>query len=200
MPGTLHDQSSYNMNDYQETIVAIGNAMSVYSDPFYSVWGFGAKFGDETRHVFQCGPTAEARGVEGVLEAYKSVFESDLTLSGPTLFDQVLQSAAVRANQHKKAGYKRFCVLLIITDGISQNMEETKRKLEVYRQVPLAVIFVGVGRSDFKSMHALSDYSNTTFVEFREHQHDPTSLGKAALKDIPNQFVQYMINSGMHPE
>lgn len=101
IPGTLHDQSSSTiLNDYEETIVAIGNAVAVYSDQF-AVWGFGAKFGGTTRHLFQCGPYPKVHGVEGILGAYKSVFESDLIMSGPTLFDQVLQSAAVRAQKHK---------------------------------------------------------------------------------------------------
>lgn len=187
------------MNDYEETIVAIGNAVSVYSDQDNSVWGFGAKFNGEVRHVFQCGPNAQVQGVDGILEAYKSIFRSDLTMSGPTLFDQVIQTAAARAHKHKQEGRKRYCVLLIITDGISQNMEETKRKLQVYMSVPLSVVFVGVGRSDFKTMHELSLYSNTTVVEFRQHQHDPNSLGKAALKEIPNQLVRYMTENGIQP-
>jgi uncharacterized protein YegL len=131
------------------------------------------------------------------------MFQSDLTMSGPTLFDQVIQAAAVRANNHQKqqagagASANRYCVLLIITDGISQNMEETKRKLDVYSSVPLSVIFVGVGRSDFKSMHDLCERKNTTFVDFRHHQHDPSSLGRAALQHMPNQLVQYMIQRGI---
>ena len=100
IPGTLHDQSEDVLNDYEETITAIGNAVAVYSDIF-SVWGFGAKFGDTTRHLFQCGPTPEVQGVEGILDAYKSVFKSDLTMSGPTVFDGVLQASAVRARRYQ---------------------------------------------------------------------------------------------------
>ena len=199
IPGTLHDQSAYTLNDYEESIVSIGNAVMAYSDPRFSVWGFGAKFGDVTRHLFQCGAEVQVQGVDGILGAYKSVFQSDLTMSGPTHFDQVIQAAAVRANKLQKADVKRYCVLLILTDGISQNMEETKRKLDVYTSVPLSVIFVGVGRSDFKSLHDLTGRQNTTFVEFRQHQHDPTSLGKTALERIPDQLVQYMTSKGINP-
>ena len=202
IPGTLHDQSTYTMNDYEETIMSIGNAVAAYSDSFYSVWGFGAKFDGDTRHLFQCGQEARVKGVEGILRSYKSVFESDLTMSGPTLFDQVIQAAAVRAHKHQKQGAgtagHRYCVLLIITDGISQNMEEIKRKLDFYCSVPLSIIFVGVGRSDFSSMYNLCDGQNTSFVEFRKHQHNPTSLGRAALERIPNQLVHYYQSA--HPK
>ena len=174
-------------------------------------------------------------GVAGVLEAYRSVFKSDLTMSGPTVFDQVLQAAAARAHRyqvshrHKKPGILllsvvvvvlansniyfiiqqnpadklQYCILLVITDGIMDHTEETRRKLDVYSSVPLSVIFVGVGRSDFQSMYQLCDSSCnrkiTTFVEFRKHQHSATSLGRAALEYIPNQVVEYMVNAGINP-
>lgn len=101
----------------------------------------------------------------------------------------------------------RYCILLIITDGISQEIEETKRKLAVYSSVPLSVIFVGIGRAEFKSMYNLCDgeqeeeqqRKNTTFVEFRHHQHDPASMGRAALSEMPNQIVEYMTQNGIQP-
>jgi hypothetical protein len=98
VPGTLHDQTEDNLNDYQETITAIGNAVAVYSNAF-SVYGFGAKFAGVVRHIFQCGPTPTVQGVEGILNAYQSVFSSDLTMSGPTIFDQIIQATAVKAKK-----------------------------------------------------------------------------------------------------
>jgi hypothetical protein len=100
MPDTLHDQSDETLNDYEETISSIGNSVLAYSDEI-TVWGFGAKYGGETRHLFQCGSGEKVQGVEGILEAYKSVFSSDLTMSGPTVFDQVIKAAASRARKHQ---------------------------------------------------------------------------------------------------
>lgn len=54
------------------------------------MWGFGAKFGGVTRHLFQLGNAETVHGsVEGILDAYKGIFQSDLIMSGPTMFDQV---------------------------------------------------------------------------------------------------------------
>jgi hypothetical protein len=86
---------------------------------------------------------------------------------------------------------------LIITDGIvSEDLKETKRKLEVYSKLPLSIIICGVGRHDFEPLYSLSlpihdARRNTTFVPFREHQQDPTSLAKAALEHLPEQIVEY---------
>ena len=100
VPGSLHDQTEDNLNDYQETITAIGNAVAVYSNCF-SVLGFGAKFDGVVRHIFQCGPSPTVQGVEGILDAYQSVFSSDLTMSGPTIFDQIIQATAVKARKYQ---------------------------------------------------------------------------------------------------
>jgi hypothetical protein len=88
-PGTLHDQASGTLNDYEESIVGIGAALGKYSEKF-TVWGFGAKFGGVTRHLFQLGDEETVHGgVNGILEVYKNIFQSDLIMSGPTCFDQV---------------------------------------------------------------------------------------------------------------
>ena len=82
------------------------------------------------------------------------------------------------------------------------NFEETKEKLAVYGEVPLSVIFVGVGRADFALMYSLCDPAmsrrrNTTFVEFRKHDHDPRSLAQTALHDLPKQIADYLIQNNI---
>jgi len=196
-PSSLHYQSA-DLNDYEETISSIGQALAAYSKTQeYAVWGFGAKFGGVVRHLFQVGATRTVTGVEGILSAYKSVFQAGVTMSGPTVFVQAIQAAAVRARKQHETMAKdslHYTVLLVITDGIMDNYEETQRRLAVYRDLPLSVIFVGVGRSDFGSMYHLcsESHTNTTFVEFRRHAYDPAALGQAALRNVPDQICRYM--------
>ena len=210
VPGTLHDQNPITLNDYEETLLSIGNALTPYTaggELNTTVWGFGCKFDGTVRHIFQCGPDATVSGVDGIAKAYKSVFETDLTMSGPTCFDEVVQAAAVQALKHKQENEPRYSVLLVITDGICQDFQEIKRKLAVYSGVPLSIIFVGVGRSDFKAMYQLvgstadgkTTRENVTFCEFRQHQHNPSSLGTSALQHLPLQFVQYMLQNNISP-
>lgn len=102
-PGTLHFQSDEALNDYEETITSIGNAVDKYNaSSECCVWGFGAKFGDGVvRHLFQCGPDQAVKGVQGILDAYRGVFRSGgIYMSGPTVFVKAIQAAAVRARKH----------------------------------------------------------------------------------------------------
>jgi hypothetical protein len=196
IPGSLHYQTPDSLNDYEETITAIGDALASFNNTReYPVWGFGAKFNDIVRHIFQLGPSSTVSGDEGVLEAYKSVFRSDLVMSGPTVFLQVIQAAALRARKYHQSmeQCRRYCVLLIITDGMVDDVEETQRKLQVYRDLPLSVVIIGVGRADFRRMNILCNQpAKTSFVAFRQHQHDPSSMAKAALENLPHDIVEYM--------
>uniref|UniRef100_A0A7S3DR29 VWFA domain-containing protein n=1 Tax=Entomoneis paludosa TaxID=265537 RepID=A0A7S3DR29_9STRA len=198
---SLHYQSE-SLNDYEESIMTVGRAIQSYSQnqPF-SVWGFGAKFRSDqpVQHLFQCGATPQVSNVDGILEAYRSVLNSGFIMSGPTIFLNVLQAAAVQAkkqgdllrtNNRSNLGYT---VLLVVTDGIMTDYEETLRKIRVYRAVPLSIIFVGVGRSDFASLQQLCGAcpENTTFVEFR-NQTTPAALAHGALDQLPRQISAFM--------
>jgi len=112
----------------------------------------------------------------------------------------VIQAAAVRANKSKIDSALRYSVLLILTDGMSEDFGETRRKLDVYRFLPLSVLFVGLGRSDFSTLRQLTSEDDenrgiSSLVEYREHQHDPKSLGTAAFGIVSRQFLEYMISN-----
>ena len=197
---SLHFQSE-SLNDYEETIMAVGQAIEGYSgDRSCSVWGFGAKFGDGVvRHLFQCGPNPQVKGVNNILEAYRSIFSSGFTMSGPTVFLKVIQAAAMQAKAHHQARITGresamiYTVLLVITDGIMDDFDETYRKIEVYKELPLSIIFVGVGRSDFSTLQRICQLcsTNTTFVEFRSKE-SPSEFALGALANLPRQVVAYV--------
>lgn len=212
LEGTNHYQDPNGaLNDYEETIVAVGSAIDLYSNSKeYSVFGFGAKYGGLVRHLFQVGPSPQVQGVDGILEAYRSVFSSDLIMSGPTILTEVMQKAAIQAKSYQadeSSNTLRYVVLLIITDGLADSFEETQRKLAVYSQVPLSIVIVGVGEScnydkmyqlvDSASQHQQGSRRNVSFVEFRRHQNSPEALGTAALQDVPLQVCEYLAMRGV---
>ena len=53
---------------------------------------------------------------------------------------------AIRAQRNK------YLVLLILTDGAIHDMEDSIRSLVGASQLPLSVLFIGVGNDDFSSM------------------------------------------------
>ena len=201
-PGTLHHIDDYSLNDYEKSITSILGILSKFdSDKKYPVLGFGAKYGGVVRHCFQCGPTEEAVGLEGVLAAYRSVFQTGLIMSSPTDVTEVVQTAAARAKSSLDAamrnGRQAYTILLVITDGAMTDVQATARCLEQVSDAPLSVVMIGVGNADFSGMRFLDDLHKpgkrdiVQFVPFNQHSHDPIDLSAATLQEIPDQMVGY---------
>lgn len=119
-PGTLHHLDPNSKNQYEKAISAIVEILAKYdSDQNFPVMGFGAKYNGIVRHCFQCGPLEEVNGVNGVLEAYHQVFKSGLIMSSPTVFTEVIQTAAARAQSSLEASLKEgkqsYTILLILS-------------------------------------------------------------------------------------
>jgi len=94
-PHHFHPPSSREFNDYEKAIFAVGKILAKFdSDQCYPVWGFGAKYGSEVRHCFQCGKQVEVHGVKGIIDVYRGVFKTPLTMSYPTVFTEVIRTAS----------------------------------------------------------------------------------------------------------
>lgn len=127
----------------------------------FPVVGFGAKYDGVVRHCFQCGPTAEVHGVDGVLEAYHETFSSGLIMSGPTVFTEVIETASNLAKRSaleaEEKNSQAYTILLIITDGAVSDPAATAEAVRQVDDSPLSIVIVGVGTADFSSMQFLDD-------------------------------------------
>jgi hypothetical protein len=104
-PGTphyFHPPESKEWNDYEKAIFAVGSILAKYdSDQRFPVWGFGAKYNNVVRHCFQCGTEVEVEGVQGIMDAYRGVFRTPLTMSFPTKLTEVIQTASAYARHEQ---------------------------------------------------------------------------------------------------
>ena len=181
------------------------------TDQKFPVWGFGAKYKGVVRHCFQCGTDVEVEGVQGIMDAYRGVFRTPLTMSFPTRFDQVVETAAAYArheqDQAEQDGKLSYTILLILTAGNVENVRETKQQLMEASEDPLSVVIVGIGDADFTGMQFLDDFDPATesgrditkFVRFADYK-SFNSLTEAVLDEIPEQLVSYYFdNKNMLP-
>merc|ERR1712165_328948 len=210
-PGTLHYLSpdGRTMNDYERAISAIGGILADYdTDKKFPVWGFGAKYGGQVYHLFQCGPTAEVEGIRGILDAYHKTFSSGLIMSSPTVITEVINTAAAfaRSGQQQAAseGKQKYTTLLILTDGAVSDVRATVQSLDTCSDAPLSIVIVGIGAADFSAMQFLDDAARDKpdicqFVEFNRHKHDFNSLTHATLQELPDQLVAYFQRNGINP-
>ena len=203
-PGTLHYLSPDGAkNDYEKAISSVLRVLSKYdTDQMYPVLGFGAKYDGVVRHAFQCGDAPKVHGIDGVLKAYRQVFQSGLIMSSPTDFTQVIQAAARQAMAQPEE--QSYTILLIVSDGAVSDVQATAACLEQVSDSPLSVVIVGVGGADFSAMEFLDDHPAgkrdiAQFVEFQKHQDNPVSLSSVTLREIPEQLVSYFQSKGIAP-
>ena len=100
---------------------------------------------------------------------------------------------------------KKYHILMILTDGEIDDMDDTIDKLVKGSSKPLSVIIIGVGNDDFESMIKLDADEKplinsegemaardlVQFVPFLEYESNNVRLANQVLEEIPRQFVEY---------
>ncbi|KAI9186434.1 hypothetical protein LWI28_017246 [Acer negundo] len=149
----------------------------------------------------------QVEGVDGIMAAYASALHN-VALAGPTLFGPVINMAAQIAGQSlSQDDRSKYFVLLIITDGVLTDLQETKDALVRASDIPLSILIVGVGGADFTQMEIL-DADNgrrlesstgriatrdiVQFVPMREVHGGRISSVQALLEELPSQFLTYV--------
>ncbi|CAN6333310.1 unnamed protein product [Urochloa humidicola] len=218
VPQSLHYiDPSGRPNSYQQAILGVGEVLQFYdNDRRFPAWGFGARTRGHVSHCFNLNTATndcEVVGVEGIMSAYTSSLHS-VSLAGPTMFGPVINKAAEIASQSLQYSNNKYFVLLIITDGVLTDIQETKDCIVRASDLPLSILIVGVGNADFKQMEIL-DADNgkrlesstgriatrdiVQFVPMREVQGGQISVVQSLLEELPGQFLQYMRTRGIKP-
>jgi len=206
-PKSLHyalGDSSLKGNDYQKAISAIGEIIVKYdSDKKFPVFGFGARYENIIRHCFQVGYESEVFGVGGILDAYRSMFQSPIILSNETSYHHCI---AVASRKAKVAQDIRQCysVLIILTAGDLKNDTKTKESLLFAKESPLSIIIIGIGNQNFEPILQLMTFCvendlRVTFVPFHQHLYSKQSLTNKALENVPSEIVNYFYSRGRMP-
>ena len=89
-----------------------------------------------------------------MLDTYKESI-SKIELSGPTVFDEVINKVISFCDKYTGNFYH---VLLILTDGRIHNMRKTIDAIYKASDKPISIVIIGIGegdRDDFRNMDTL---------------------------------------------
>ncbi len=174
---SLHYKNSKTPNPYKKAIYSIGKIIGEYdSDNKFPVYGFGAKIKPEN-FVSQCFninmnlKDPNIFGINEVIKTYENIFHQ-IELFGPTMFSDVLNKILIDLQKEKKSlndsKPKNYHILLILTDGIIDDMLETKDYIVKLSKFPISIIIVGIGKNDdFENMVILG--KNTLYIKTRKN-------------------------------
>jgi hypothetical protein len=212
-PISLHYINSSSMNSYEKAIRSCGDIVAYYDyDQQFPVYGYGAhiKGSSAVSHCFpinfnQNDPNIIS--IDGVLAAYRNLLQN-VIFSGPTYFAPLINQFIndVKSNHNKKV----YNILMILTDGMINDMDSTIDALVEASFLPISVIIIGIGKADFGNMDVLdadeSPLKDThrriaardlvQFVPFYKFENDGAKLAEQVLEEVPRQLVEYyrMIN------
>ena len=149
---------------------------------------------------FQVDPNVHT--IDGVLTAYRNSIRN-IRLYGPTCFAPIIQKTIQHCYEQKNEHI--YFILLILTDGIINDMNQTIDALVEASFLPISVIIVGIGNADFSNMDTL-DADDTPlynskgvkaardlvqFVPFGKMENNGKKLASEVLEEVPRQIEEY---------
>lgn len=216
-PSSLHYIHPAQPNQYTQALLAVGSICQDYdTDKLFPALGFGGKIGEKVSHEFALNGNPQnpyCNGVYGVVEAYHKALQS-VELWGPTNAAPIINHVANFAEAStKNPETQQYYVLLMLTDGVLSDMQDTKRAIIRASRLPMSIIIVGVGKANFSSMNELdaddkllkvgnekAERDIVQFVPFRDFPASlPGKLASAVLAEIPQQLEQYMTKRKLVP-
>ncbi|KAM3860302.1 copine-3-like [Diretmus argenteus] len=210
-PQSLHYINPDGYNEYLEAIWAVGKVIQDYdSNKMFPAFGFGAQIPPtwQVSHEFPINfnPTNPfCAGIEGVVTAYQQCLRQ-VKLYGPTNFAPVINHVAYfarQAVQQNKAS--QYFVLLIITDGVITDIDQTRTAIVAASRMPMSIIIVGVGGADFSAMEFLDSDDKVLssprgdlalrdivqFVPYRQFSGNQVALAQSVLAELPDQVTSF---------
>jgi hypothetical protein len=146
-----------------------------------------------------------------VLQSYRSCLKS-ITLNGPSRFSPLIQK--VIEDIKLEENNLKYHILLIVTNGVINDLQATIDILVEGSFLPLSVVIVGVGYGNFNDMITL-DGDNipltnsqkmkrlrdlVQFVPFNKYRNNEKELRDQVLEEIPRQVIQYYMMNEIYPE
>uniref|UniRef100_A0AAQ5Z485 C2 domain-containing protein n=1 Tax=Amphiprion ocellaris TaxID=80972 RepID=A0AAQ5Z485_AMPOC len=218
-PQSLHYINPEGYNEYLTAIWAVGNVIQDYdSNKMFPVFGFGAQVPPnwQVSHEFPINFNPSnpfCPGIEGVVDAYQKCLPQ-LKLWGPTNFSPIIKHVSCFARQALYQNMaSQYYVLLIITDGVITDMDQTRAAIVEASRLPMSIIIVGVGGADFSAMEFLdsddkllrSPFGDVAardivqFVPFREFQGSSVALAQSVLAELPDQVASFFNSYKLKP-
>ena len=211
---SLHYIDKNKPNQYERAIKACGNIIEPYdNDKLFPCFGFGVKINNIITPIFNLNfqKDPNVKYINGIIDAYHKALKK-VELWGPTHFSPIIRKMnEIIKEQNNKFKYH---ILMILTDGIIEDIGDTKDELVEGSFLPLSVIIIGVGNADFSNMNVLDADNDplvnsegvksvrdlVQFVPFLKYESNPENLAIEVLEEVPRQIVEYYEQNNLDPD
>ena len=193
---SLHHKNREVQNDYEKAIRSCVNIIANYdSDQLFPVYGFGGipPGKKEVSHCFNVNFSENdpnIKGIDNVIKFYKESLDK-IKLYSPTKFEDVIRKVIsnIKNDLENRPEQNHYYILMILTDGIINDMDKTIDAIIEGSQLPFSIIIIGIGNADFTNMEILDGDKEplisssgeirkrdiVQFVPFKEFQNEKDS-------------------------
>ena len=105
---------------------------------------------------------------DSLFAAYKNCVRS-IEFSGPTMISPLLKEVNKFAAASSRGPEQNYVVLLILTDGIINDMQASIDRIVEGSMLPLSIIIIGIGQADFGKMNRL-DADDEQLISSRQQK------------------------------
>ena len=209
-PNSLHYIGNHEkLNPYENCLRCFGELISSYDfNHKIALHGFGAiipSTGD-TSHCFPISLTKDpiANGIEEAIKQYREALPK-ITLDGPTYLFPVFKENLDMLKDDDDCPTSIYHILVIITDGNNNDIDEMVRQLIKSERYPISVCIIGVGDENFSRMLQMdsrtkpledkdgykSERDMCQFVRYNDFKDRPDKMTEFMLNIIPSQVEAY---------
>ena len=209
-PNSLHYIGNHEkLNPYENCLRCFGELISSYDfNHKIALHGFGAiipSTGD-TSHCFPISLTKDpiVNGIEEAIKQYREALPK-ITLDGPTYLFPVFKENLDMLKDDDDSPTSIYHILVIITDGNNNDIDEMVRQLIKSERYPISVCIIGVGDENFSRMLQMdsrtkpledkdgykSERDMCQFVRYNDFKDRPDKMAEFMLNIIPSQVEAY---------
>ena len=216
-PNSLHYIEAEGGNDYEKAIKSCGKIIANYDyDQKFPVYGFGGipHNSNEASHCFNINfndDNPEIQTLENVIKYYRESLNK-VKFYGPTNLAPVIKKVMsdIKDDLENRKEENHYHILLILTDGIPNDVKYTVDCIVEASKLPLSIVIVGIGEADFECMEYLDGdiiplvnsfgqirkRDIVQFVKFNTFKEknaidNGKELAEEVLKEIPRQIEEY---------
>ena len=212
----LHYSSESWLNDYQAILFKIGSVFDSYEGQDFVLWGYGARTPAGQQSFFNMGE--KLKGANDLVKAYDRTFSptnrNRLIMEKDAELRQIIQSAMSRAVKAVENNRQCYSTLVILSTGCCSDAKESIEAICQAEDSPLSIVIIGIGQGDMKPIKKLAGgedgrlfHSNgvqvqrqiVNFVSLHEFHGNTRECVSEALHEVPEQFVQHFVTSGIEP-
>ena len=206
LDSSLHNIKSGFVNNYEKAMRENIKIISIYNkNDKYDVYGFGAEILGNFKKIFNLNGTDDPsiKGIDNIISEYKKTVNR-VDFSGNTYFAPIIKKIKKKLEIDKGNDFN-YHILLIISDGLIHDIEQTIDSIIEASKFPISFIIIGIGANVSDDMKILNGEKGklissngevlnkdiVQYVHFNDYADDLTKLTQAVLKYIPDQMSNY---------